>query len=674
MDLQDTTHTQTRPFRIDSAFRPAGDQPVAIDQLVDGLDRGLRGQVLLGVTGSGKTFTMANVIERTQRPALVLAHNKVLAAQLYREFKELFPGNRVEYFVSYYDYYQPEAYVAHTDTFIEKETSINDELDKLRLSATRSLIERRDVIIVASVSAIYGMGSPAEFASKMVFVEEGMELSRQDLLRRLVEIQYERQDMDFYRGTFRVRGDAVDIFPAYENKEAIRIELFGDDVDSIHSIDPLTGRRLARIVRATVFPATFYVVGEEVMARAVKTIKVELTNRLHDLQDDNKLLEAQRLEQRTRYDLEMLEEMGTCQGIENYSRHFSGRKPGEPPYCLLDFFPDDFLLFVDESHVTLPQVRAMYAGDRSRKTTLVEHGFRLPSALDNRPLEFEEFLTHFSQAVFVSATPSELELELAEGVICEQVIRPTGLMDPVIDVRPATGQVDDLLEEVRARAGRNERVLVTTLTKRLAEELTEYYHDVGVRVRYMHSDIDTLERAKIIRALRAGEFDALVGVNLLREGLDLPEVSLVAILDADKEGFLRSEVALIQTCGRAARNVDGVVIFYADRMTGSMSRAIDETTRRRKIQAEFNEQHGITPQSIKKEIVDILQTTYESDYAELPMVAEDEGGYMSAAEIHKRVKQAKKDMFKAAAELDFETAAELRDKIVELEAKLTSGV
>ncbi len=660
------------PFKIHTDFELSGDQPQAIERLTAGLGAGLPSQVLLGVTGSGKTFTMANVIERVQRPTLVLTHNKVLAAQLYREFKELFPENAVEFFVSYYDYYQPEAYIASSDTYIEKDSSINEELDKLRLSATRSLIERRDVVIVSSVSCIYGIGSPAEYRKFVVLVERGREADRDEVLRQLVDGQYQRNDVDFHRGTFRVRGDVIDIYPAYEDKSAIRVEFFGDVVDMIHEIDPLTGQRRRGLQRATIFPTSHYVTSRPRLEKALRSIAVELEERVGEMEAQKQLVEAQRLRGRTKYDLEMMLEMGTCAGIENYSRHLDGRQPGDPPSTLLDFFPDDFMLFVDESHVSIPQVRAMYNGDRARKTVLVEHGFRLPSALDNRPLKFEEFLGRLNQVLFVSATPAEWELERSEGVVVEQVLRPTGLMDPPIEVRPAADQVEDLLGEIRERQERGERVLITTLTKRMAEDLTEYYRELGVKARYMHSDIDTIERTEIIRDLRLGVFDVLVGINLLREGLDLPEVSLVAVLDADKEGFLRSRTSLIQTAGRAARNVEGRVILYGDKVTASMRTAIDETGRRRAVQAEFNEKHGITPQTIRKEIKNILDTVYESDYAPIPMldqVAEQEAEYITPKEYKRRVTRLKKQMLDAASKLEFEKAAKLRDELFTLEKK-----
>src|SRR5574342_467541 len=582
-------------FRITADFQPQGDQPQAIAQLVKGLQNNRRRQVLLGVTGSGKTFTVSHVVALVNKPTLVIAPNKTLAAQLYHEFKELFPKNAVRYFVSYYDYYQPEAYVPSTDTYIEKDSSINDEIDKLRHSATKALLERRDAIIVASVSCIYGLGSPEAYFDMMVYLEEGASIQRDQMLRKLVDIRYERSDYDFHRGSVRVRGDIVEVFPAYEDSSALRIEFFDETIEAIHEIDPIRGKVLRRVDKACIYPASHYVTGGERMKEAVRAIRSELRERLAQFRGENKLLEAQRLEQRTLYDLELLEEMGFCPGIENYSHHLTGRQPGEPPPTLLSYFPADFLLFIDESHVTVPQVGGMYRGDRSRKETLVEYGFRLPSALDNRPLNFEEFEAMLNQTIYVSATPAEYEFGVSEGAVVEQLIRPTGLMDPAIVVRPARTQVDDLLDEIRKRVERKERVLVTTLTKRMAEDLTDYYQDLNVKVRYLHSDLETLERVEIIRQLRMGQFDVLVGINLLREGLDLPEVSLVAILDADKEGFLRSETSLIQTIGRAARHVNGRVIMYADKMTDSMKRAIDETNRRRAKQMKYNEENGIIP-------------------------------------------------------------------------------
>ena len=654
-------------FRIISDFTPRGDQPRAIDELTEGILRGDQHQVLLGVTGSGKTFTMANVIERCGCPALILAPNKTLAAQLYGEFKELFPENAVEYFVSYYDYYQPEAYIPTTDTFIEKDSSINDEIDKLRHSATRSLLMRRDVIIVASVSCIYGIGSPSEYEAMHIFFDQGDDYGRDTLLRKLVEIQYERNDIDFHRGTFRVRGENIEVFPAHDDEKALRIEFFGDTIDSISEIDPLRGKVLNRLAKCAIYPASHYVATKETLDRAVEMIRNDLLERLQWFRSNNLLVEAQRLEQRVMFDLEMMEEMGFCQGIENYSRYFDNRQVGEAPFTLIDYFPKDFLLFVDESHVTIPQVGAMYRGDRSRKETLVNFGFRLPAALDNRPLNFQEFEAKINRAVHVSATPSEYELTRAGGVVVEQVIRPTGLIDPLIEVKPAVHQVDDLLSEARKTIDKGERVLVTTLTKRMAEELTEYYRNVGMRVKYLHSDIVTIERMEIIRGLRLGEFDILVGINLLREGLDLPEVSLVAIMDADKEGFLRSERSLIQTCGRAARNINGRVIMYADRITRSMQACIDETTRRRKIQEEHNEANGITPETVKKSLRSILESIEEKDYYDLPLAADPDEEYLSRKEIPKLVKNLRKEMLAAAKNLDFEKAATLRDRIRKLE-------
>jgi len=598
-----------RAFKLISEFQPTGDQPQAIEKLSREVLEGTKHQVLLGVTGSGKTFTMANVIERVQRPTLVISHNKTLAAQLYGEFKDLFPDNAVEFFVSYYDYYQPEAYIPSTDTYIEKDTSINDEIDKMRHSATRSLLDRNDVIIVASVSCIYGLGSPEAYHGLLLFLERGATVPREIILNKLVEIQYERNDIDFHRGTFRVRGDIVEVFPAYEDR-AIRIELFGDEVEAISEIDPLRGKVTERLDKIAIYPGSHYVTTQERMRSAIENIRIELTERAGELRSQGKLLEVQRLEQRTRFDLEMLQELGYCPGIENYSRHLTGRRPGEPPPTLLDYFPKDLLLILDESHVTVPQLVGMYRGDRSRKETLVEYGFRLPSALDNRPLNFPEFEERIHQAIYVSATPADYELQEAGDEVVEQIIRPTGLIDPDIMVKGATNQVDDLLEEIRKRVEKGERVLVTTMTKRMAEDLAEYYADLGLLVKYLHSEIDTLERVEIIRDLRLGKFDVLIGVNLLREGLDIPEVSLVAILDADKEGFLRSTKSLIQTCGRAARNVSGSVIMYGDQITRSMEIALEETRRRRRIQEEFNRTHDITPTSIKKSIKNILSSIY----------------------------------------------------------------
>ena len=651
-------------FELNTQFQPRGDQPRAIEELTQGVLRGDPHQVLLGVTGSGKTFTMAHVIACCNRPALVLAPNKTLAAQLYGEFKELFPNNAVEYFVSYYDYYQPEAYLPASDTFIEKDSSINDEIDKFRHSATRSLLTRRDVIIVASVSCIYGIGSPESYQEMQIRVREGDEFGRDELLKRLVEIQYQRNDVDFHRGSFRARGDTVEIFPAHDDGRALRIEFFGDTVDAISEIDPLRGIQLQKLSRCAIYPASHYVASRATLERAVEQIRVELEERIRYFKSQNMLIEAQRIEQRTFFDIEMMEEMGFCQGIENYSRHFDGRAPGEPLYTLIDYFPADFLLMIDESHITVSQVGGMYRGDRSRKETLVNFGFRLPSALDNRPLTFQEFQAKQHQTVYVSATPADFELKAAGGVVVEQLIRPTGLIDPAIEVRPAAGQVDDLLHEARETAARGERVLVTTLTKRLAEELTDYYRELGVRVRYLHSDIDTFQRMEILRDLRLGEFDLLVGINLLREGLDLPEVSLVAILDADKEGFLRSARSLIQTCGRAARNLSGRVIMYADRVTGSMQSAIDETLRRRELQSAYNQENGITPESIRKVIGNILQAPEERDWVALPIAGDELEGIKDLA---KTVKRLKKDMLAAAKAQDFEKAAGLRDRIKRLE-------
>jgi len=658
-----------KPFKVVAPFEPTGDQPQAIERLSEGILRGAREQILLGATGTGKTFTIAKVIERVQKPTLVLAHNKILAAQLCSEFQQFFPENAVEYFVSYYDYYQPEAYIPSTDTYIEKDALINDEIDKLRHSATMALFERRDVIIVASVSCIYGLGSPEDYRDLAVSLRVGNRVDRDYILRRLVDIQYERNDVNFTRGKFRVRGDVVEIFPAGYSDRAIRCEWFGDEIDRICEFDPLTGEITGTMNHVAIYPASHYVVADAKREQALRSIEEELEERLKELRAQGKLLEAQRLEQRTRNDLEMMREIGYCSGIENYSRHLTGRKPGEPPYTLLDFFPDDWLLVIDESHVTIPQVAAMYNGDRSRKETLIEYGFRLPSAADNRPLKFAEFEERINQVIYVSATPGPYELErVPPSLIVEQIVRPTGLLDPEVEVRPTKGQIDDLYAEIRERVKKNQRVLVTTLTKRMAEDLTEYLKELGVKVRYMHSDVETIERMEIVRDLRLGVFDVLVGINLLREGLDIPEVSLVAILDADKEGFLRSERSLIQTIGRAARNAEGKVIMYADRVTQAMQRAIDETNRRRAIQKAYNEKHGIVPKTVVKPVRDVIQ-------AVKPV---EEGGAKSLLdtpphEIPKVVAKLRKEMMQAAKELDFERAAELRDLIFELEKRRRAG-
>ncbi|MEE2643323.1 MAG: excinuclease ABC subunit UvrB [Myxococcota bacterium] len=654
-------------FQLTSEHQPSGDQPAAIAALVEGLDQQVPYQTLLGVTGSGKTFTMAQVINQVQRPALVLAHNKTLAAQLYGELKALFPENAVAYFVSYYDYYQPEAYVPSTDTFIEKDARINEEIDRLRHLATRSLLERRDVIIVASVSCIYGIGSPEVYQEQLIDLKVGMELERRELLHRLVALRYERNDLDFHRGTFRVRGDTVDIFPIHEEANAIRLSFFGDELEEIISLDPLRGKKLEALGRAVLYPATHYMADEEALKRALVSIEEELEEQLAALRAAGKLLEAQRLEQRTRFDLDALRENGFCSGIENYSRHMSGAEPGSPPPCLLDYFPDDGLVFIDESHAMLPQLRGMYKGDRSRKLTLVEHGFRLPSALDNRPLRFEEFQAIDRQTIYVSATPGELEIDQSEGVIVEQLIRPTGLVDPPVEVRPALEQVDDLLAEIRASLNHGHRVLVTTLTKRMAEELCEYYRELGLPVRYLHSEIDTIERSALLRDLRLGRFDILVGINLLREGLDLPEVGLVAILDADKEGFLRNRTSLIQTIGRAARNAEGKVILYADRVTGSMAAALEETERRREAQVAYNEEHQIIPKTVYKAISDLGESPSEAAPAEAARErGVDWGDVASLADEIERLRDA---MLVAAEQLDFEHAATLRDELQALEAR-----
>ena len=664
-------------FSLQAPFKPAGDQPKAIAELMTGLERDDRFQALLGVTGSGKTMTVANVIAQYGKPTLVLSHNKTLAAQLYGEIKSFFPNNAVEYFISYYDYYQPEAYVPTTDTYIEKDASINEDIDRLRLRATSSLMERSDVIIVATVSAIYGLGDPVSYREQMVTITRGSRVNRDDLLRSLVKIQYNRNDVAFERGTFRVRGDTVEIFPAYE-EQGVRVELWGDEVERVSKVNVLTGETIATLERAAIYPAKHFVTQRPTLERAVKLIREELTGRLGELRAAGKLLEAQRLESRTNFDIEMMLEIGTCAGIENYSRHLSGREAGERPACLFDYFPEDFLVVVDESHVTLPQIGGMFNGDRARKLTLVDYGFRLPSALDNRPLMFDEFLSLTPRAIFVSATPGELELRLSEGVVVEQIIRPTGLIDPVIEVRPVRGQVDDLLGEIRERVKVGERVLVTTLTKRMSEDLTDYLQQVGVRVRYMHSDIDAIERMEIVRGLRLGEFDVLVGINLLREGLDMPEVSLVAILDADQEGFLRSDRSLIQTVGRAARHVNGKAIFYADRMTGSMQRCMEETSRRRTIQQAYNEEHGITPQSVSKSIDQVRFITRGADARtereeERPKrgkkVAEAEAQEYQLADPEELIKMLEAQMREAATALDFEAAARLRDQLFEVRAR-----
>ncbi len=657
-----------QPFELVSPFAPSGDQPTAIEQLVAGLEDGRKMQTLLGITGSGKSFTMANVIQRVQRPAMIMAHNKTLAAQLYSEFKQFFPKNAVEYFVSYYDYYQPEAYIPSSDTFIEKDSSINDAIDRMRHSATRSLLSRRDVIIISSVSCIYGLGTSEAYKGLAVVIEDGMQLRRDHLLRQLVDIQYSRNDIDFHRGTFRCRGDVVEIFPTYEEASAVRVEFWGDEIESLSEIDPLRGRKVRDLDRVVVFPASHYVVDVSRREQALETIKTELVGRLEELRSQGKLLEAQRLEQRTQYDLEMIVTMGYCPGVENYSRHLTGREPGQAPPCLLDYFPEDWLLFVDESHQSIPQVGAMYRGDRSRKTVLVDFGFRLPSAVDNRPLKFAEWEDKLGQVIAVSATPADYELEHSDGVVVEQLIRPTGLLDPVIEVRPAVDQVDDVYGEIRQAIDAGDRVLVTTLTKRMSEDLTEYLQELGVRTRYLHSDIDTLERMAIIRDLRRGVFDVLVGINLLREGLDIPEVSLVAILDADKEGFLRSERSLIQTAGRAARNVAGRVLMYADRVTDSMQLCLDETARRRKLQEEYNTANGIVPQTIIKEIHDLERYVPGEDG---PSVT---AAMMEDAEIHDDdipavVTDLRNKMKEAARNLEFEKAADLRDRVRALEGR-----
>ena len=655
-------------FKIESNFKPTGDQPSAIDKLSKGILNNMKHQTLLGVTGSGKTFTMANIIEKVQKPTLVIAHNKTLAYQLASEFKEFFPNNAVEYFVSYYDYYQPEAYVPQTDTYIEKDASINDEIDKLRHSATAALFERKDVIIVASVSCIYGLGDPIDYENLVVSLRPGMNKDRDEIMRKLIDIQYIRNDINFVRGTFRVRGDVLEIFPASSSEHTIRVEFFGDEIDRIVEVNYLTGEVIGARNHVSIFPASHYATSKDKIERAIVTIEEELEERLKELRSQEKLLEAQRLEQRTRYDIEMLSEMGFCQGIENYSRHLSAREPGSRPYTLIDYFPKDFLIIVDESHVTIPQIGGMYEGDKSRKTNLVEYGFRLPSALDNRPLKFQEFEEHINQIIYVSATPGPYELKHSEQIV-EQIIRPTGLLDPKIHVRPTEHQIDNLVGEIREKADKGERVLVTTLTKRMAEDLTNYFKEVGIKATYLHSDVDTMERMKIIRDLRLGKYDVLVGINLLREGLDLPEVSLVAILDADKEGFLRSETSLIQTTGRAARNVSGQVIMYGDTITKSMKKAIDETNRRRKIQDKYNKEHNITPKSIKKAVRNVIEATVA-----LEEEAEYKKDVFTGEEIESMIETLKEAMLKEAEELNFEKAAELRDKMIQLKKMQDAGL
>ncbi|MBI4699019.1 MAG: excinuclease ABC subunit UvrB [Nitrospirae bacterium] len=645
-------------FKLVSDFKPAGDQPQAVESLTDGVLKDIRHQTLLGVTGSGKTFTIANVIANVNRPTLVIAHNKTLAAQLYGEFKAFFPENAVEYFVSYYDYYQPEAYLPATDTYIDKDSAINDDIDRMRHSATRAMLERPDTIVVASVSCIYGIGSPQDYLDMHIVIEEGMHIERDAFLRKLIDMLYERSE-DFKRGTFRVRGDIVEIFPSFSGDNAIRVEFFGDDIDAIHEFDSLTGRVLRRLPSIAIYPGSHWITPGHRIERAFSAINDELEERIEFFLGHNKQLEAQRIEQRTRFDLEMLKEFGYCHGIENYSRHLSGRAAGEPPFCLIDYFPEDLLIVIDESHATIPQIGGMYAGDRSRKQTLIDFGFRLPSALDNRPLQFGEFEQRVRQAIYVSATPADYEREKSSGRMIEQIVRPTGLIDPEMEIRPVLGQVEDLLKEIKERAEKGERVLVTTLTKKMAEDITDYYHELGVKARYLHSDIDTLERIEILRDLRLGKFDVLIGVNLLREGLDLPEVSLVAVFDADKEGFLRSARSLIQTSGRAARNINGRVILYADKVTGSMKTAMDETRRRRKIQKAYNVKHNITPKSIIRDITNILSSIYEADYWTVPAVAEEKIEYGDGSTL----KKLEGEMKEAAGRLEFERAAEIRDRI-----------
>ena len=654
-------------FKLQTEMVPKGDQPKAIDALADGVHQGRDHQVMLGVTGSGKTFTMANVIERLGKPTLVIAPNKTLAAQLYNEFRTFFPENAVEYFVSYYDYYQPEAYIPVSDTYIQKDSSINEMIDKMRHSATRSVLSRSDVIVVASVSCIYGLGAPEDYLAMRLDLDVGAEISREKLLKDLVAIQYERNDTDFYRGVFRVRGDRVEIFPAHEDEVAIRIEFFGDEIDAMAEIDPLTGNTLLALYRVTIFPASHYVTRQRTRKRVIEAIKAELKERIQHFLDNSQYIEAQRIEERTNFDIEMIHELGYCNGIENYSRHITGRSAGEPPPTLLDYFPDDFLVFIDESHITIPQIGGMFNGDRSRKQTLVSYGFRLPSALDNRPLRFDEFEARVPQVIYVSATPAHYEMENSGDAVVEQIVRPTGLVDPAIEFKPAANQVDDLLDEIRQRIERNERVLVTTLTKRMAEDLTEYYADLGIRVKYLHSDIKTLERIDIIQDLRTGEFDVLVGINLLREGLDIPEVSLVAILDADKEGFLRSARSLIQTCGRAARNVNGTVLMYGDVITESMQKAADETNRRREIQTAYNEKHAITPVTIDKKIASGFEHVYQQPDGQMAeQVAESLADYTSLNNLEGKIKRLEKEMHQAAKDLEFEKAAKLRDQINDL--------
>ena len=662
--MHDSKRNRIGKFKLISDFKPTGDQPKAIESLTEGISKNIKHQVLLGVTGSGKTFTIANVIANVNKPALVIAHNKTLAAQLYGEFKTFFPENAVEYFVSYYDYYQPEAYIPSTDTYIEKDALINDDIDRMRHAATRAVLERNDTIVVASVSCIYGIGSPDDYLEMHLFIEEGMRTERDAFLRKLVDMLYERSE-DFKRGTFRVRGDIVEIFPSFSGDNAIRVEFFGDDIDAVYEFDSLTGKVLRRLAKIALYPNSHWITPRPRIERAFSAINDELEERIEFFLEQNKQIEAQRIEQKTRFDLEMLREFGYCHGIENYSRHLSGRAPGEPPFCLIDYFPEDFLMVIDESHATIPQIGGMYEGDRSRKQTLVNFGFRLPSALDNRPLKFREFEHRVNRAVYISATPAEYEIEKSNRRIIEQIVRPTGLIDPEIDMRPINGQVDDLLKEIKERAKKGERVLVTTLTKRMAEDISEHYQELGVKARYLHSDIDTLERIEILRDLRLGKFDALIGVNLLREGLDLPEVSLVAVLDADKEGFLRSSRSLIQTAGRAARNINGSVILYADTVTGSIKTTIDETMRRRKIQEAYNIKHEITPKSIIKNITNILDSIYEADYWTVPAVAEERVEYGDETII----KKLEEEMKKAAEKLEFEKAAEIRDRIKAIKQK-----